>query len=166
MERCAWEESRNREKAKSRKEENFLSFRPFVLSCFRDLCGKSAWLAVGIYIYASVASAEPPHASYIFPAGGQRGTAVQFKVGGHYLHERCAWEMLGVGVTVPADLARTETMWFDGPLIRQPASQQAEDYPQDYAGTAQIAADASLGRRWWRCTSAQGVTAPLPFVVG
>ena len=29
--------------------------------------------------------------------------------------------------------ARTETIWFEGPLIKQPASQQAEDYPQDYA---------------------------------
>src|SRR4030095_185592 len=104
------------------------------------------------------AHAEPPHASYIFPAGGQRGTAVSVKVGGHFLHDQCDWEVLGQGVTASNRLTRGETLWFEGPLIRQPASQQAEDYPQDYTGRVQIAADAALGNRWWRCTSAQGVT--------
>ncbi|MCI0358970.1 MAG: hypothetical protein L0211_10870 [Planctomycetaceae bacterium] len=119
-----------------------------------------AWLA------ALSAHAEPPHASYIFPAGGQRGTTASIKVGGHFLHDQCAWEMLGPGVTAAGHLTRGETLWFEGPLIRQPASQQAEDYPRDYAGQVQVAADAPLGKRWWRCTSAQGVTSPLVFVVG
>jgi len=121
---------------------------------------------LAILFAAASVRAEPPHASYIFPAGGQRGTTVNVKVGGHYLHDRCTWEMLGRGVTVPSELTRTETLWFEGPLIKQPASQQAEDYPQDYSGHVQIAADAMLGSQWWRCTSAQGVTSPLPFVIG
>ena len=128
----------------------------------------SRWSLVAVLAgaLAAAARAEPPHASYIFPAGGQRGTTVKFKVGGHFLHERCPFELLGPGIAGPSELARSETTWFEGPLIRQPASQQAEDYPQDYAGEVAIAADASLGRRWWRCWNAQGVTAPLPFVVG
>src|SRR6187401_2393695 len=89
--------------------------------------------------------ADPPHASYIFPAGGQRGTTVNVKVGGHYLHEKAAFEMLGSGVTAPAELTRSETTWFEGPLIRQPASQASEDYPQDYVGQIAIAADAASG---------------------
>lgn len=118
------------------------------------------------WLVALVARAEPPHASYIFPAGGQRGATTSVKVGGHFLHDQCDWEMLGPGVTAFSRLTRGETLWFEGPLIRQPASQQAEDYPQDYTGQVQIAADAPLGNRWWRCTSAQGVTSPLAFVVG
>jgi len=110
--------------------------------------------------------ADPPHASYIFPAGGQRGTTVNVRVGGHFLHERAVFEMLGSGITAPAELIRGETIWFEGPLIRQPASQASEDYPQDYAGQIAIAADAANGQRWWRCWNAQGVTAALPFVVG
>jgi hypothetical protein len=110
--------------------------------------------------------ADPPHASYIFPAGGQRGTTVNIKVGGHFLHDRAAFEMLGPGVTAPGELVRGETIWFEGPLIRQPASQASEDYPQDYAGQVAIAADAPKGMRWWRCWNAQGVTTSLPFVVG
>src|SRR5262245_39607703 len=117
------------------------------------LAGASAW-------------GEPPHVSYIFPAGGQRGTKVNVRVGGHFLHERANFEMLGEGVTVPAEICRTETIWFEGPLIKIPASQAAEDYPQDFAAEISLAADAKLGNRWWRCWNAQGVTPPLPFVVG
>jgi hypothetical protein len=124
-------------------------------------------LAVVVALGAAASvSADPPHASYVFPAGGQRGTTVNVKVGGHFLHERAAFEMLGPGVTAPGELVRGETIWFEGPLIRQPASQAAEDYPQDYAGQIAIAADAAPGLRWWRCWNAQGVTAALPFVVG
>src|SRR5688500_11756333 len=125
-------------------------------------------LAAGVAVlaFAALVRAEPPHASYIFPAGGQRGTTVSVKVGGHFLHEKAPFEMLGEGVTAPSELVRGETIWFEGPLIKQPASQASEDYPQDYAGEIAIAADAPLGSRWWRCWNAQGVTSPLPFVLG
>lgn len=119
-----------------------------------------------LVVATSLVHAEPPHASYIFPAGGQRGTKVQARVGGHFLHERANFELLGAGVAAPAEIHRTETIWFEGPLIRQPASQQSEDYPQDYAAEVAIAAESPLGMRWWRCWNAQGVTPPLPFIVG
>jgi hypothetical protein len=32
-------------------------------------------------------SANPPVASYIYPAGGQRGTTVKVRVGGLFLYE-------------------------------------------------------------------------------
>ena len=119
-----------------------------------------------VLLLASTAHAEPPSASYIFPAGGQRGTTVQVKVGGHYLHDQANFEILGPGVSGPAVIRRTETLWFEGPLIRQPASQQAEDYPQDYAAEIAVAADASLGTRYWRVWNAQGITPALKFIVG
>ncbi len=45
--------------------------------------------------------ANPPVASYIFPAGGQRGTHVAVRVGGLFLHGECGFEMLGGGVSAP-----------------------------------------------------------------
>ena len=59
--------------------------------------------------------ADNPSVSYIFPAGGQRGTTVNFRIGGHYLHNDCPFEMLGEGVTAVDRLTRAaETTWFEG----------------------------------------------------
>jgi hypothetical protein len=110
--------------------------------------------------------AEPPVASYIFPAGGQRGTTVNVRVGGFFLHSRCGFEMLGPSVEASRELRRTRTVWFEGPLLPVPESQQQEDYPQDMAGQVRIAADAPPGGRFWRTWTAQGATSALRFVVG
>lgn len=123
-------------------------------------------ICVVVNVLAMPALAEPPHVSYIFPAGGQRGTEVSFKVGGHYLHEGCPFEMTGPGVSASARIERTETVWFEGPLIPQPASQRKEDYPKDYLGAVKIAKDAPLGVRRWRVNTSQGVTSRMKFVVG
>ena len=117
-------------------------------------------------VLAMSAFAESPHVSYIFPAGGQRGTEVSYKVGGHYLHEGCPFEMTGPGVSASARIERTKTVWFEGPLIPQPASQRKEDYPNDYLGLVKIAKGAPLGFRRWRVNTSQGVTSRMKFVVG
>ena len=59
--------------------------------------------------------ADAPVASYLFPAGGQRGTTVKVRVGGLNLHDRCGWELLGPGLTASKNLKRTSTRWFEGP---------------------------------------------------
>jgi hypothetical protein len=110
--------------------------------------------------------ADTPSVSYIFPAGGQRGTAVLFRVGGHFLHEECPFEMQGPGIEAAPTIRRTDTIWFEGPVIPLPDSQQKEDYPKDQAGSVKIAADAPLGVRHWRTWTSQGATASLKFVVG
>jgi hypothetical protein len=110
--------------------------------------------------------ANPPVASYIFPAGGQRGTAVPVRVGGLFLHGQCGFEMLGPGVRAPATLKGMPTRWFEGPLLPLPASQQAEDYPKDMAAEIKIAPDAAPGVRHWRLWTSQGATPALRFVVG
>ena len=117
-------------------------------------------------VLAMSAFAESPHVSYIFPAGGQRGAEVSYKVGGHYLHEGCPFEMIGPGVSASARIERTKTVWFEGPLIPQPASQRKEDYPNDYLGSVKIAKGAPLGFRRWRVNTSQGVTSRMKFVVG
>jgi hypothetical protein len=102
----------------------------------------------------------------MFPAGGQRGTTVNIKVGGLFLHQSCGFEMLGPGVQFPKELKRIPTVWFEGPLLPLPESQRAEDYPKDMAGQIQIAKDAPLGLRTWRLWTSQGATPSMKFVVG
>jgi hypothetical protein len=110
--------------------------------------------------------ADPPVASYIFPAGGQRGTAVPVRVGGLNLHSRCGFELHGPGVEAGQSLKSMRTIWFEGPILPLPESQQQEDYPKDMAGTIRIAADAVPGPRVGRLWTAQGAASGLAFVVG
>ncbi|MCE9524445.1 MAG: hypothetical protein K8R36_00155 [Planctomycetales bacterium] len=59
---------------------------------------------VGLLLLLAIpaaALAEPPSASYIFPAGGSRGTKVSFRVGGMFLYDKAPLEMLGLGKTMP-----------------------------------------------------------------
>jgi len=110
--------------------------------------------------------AEPPGVSYIFPAGGQRGSDVAVRVGGFYFHGRTEFKMTGSGITVSPGLKGADTIWFEGPLIFQPNSQRKEDYPKDHLGKIVIAKDAPLGIRRWHCTTSQGTTPSMHFVIG
>lgn len=110
--------------------------------------------------------AEEPSVSYIFPAGGQRGKTVHFKVGGHYLLGEASFEMIGDGVKANPIIHETNTVWFEGPIVPLPASQQLEDYPKDHAGAVQISPDAEIGERYWRVWTSQGATPSRPFVIG
>ncbi|MCA9041093.1 MAG: PPC domain-containing protein [Planctomycetaceae bacterium] len=118
------------------------------------------------FFLTSSLRAEPPSASYIFPAGGQRGTKVDFKVGGHYLYDQANFEMQGAGISAPDRVQQTETLFFQGPFVPKPLSQQAEDYPRDYAGAVTIEADAAPGLRRWQVWNSQGITPFMPFVIG
>jgi hypothetical protein len=115
---------------------------------------------------ARPASAEPPVASYIFPAGGQRGTTIAIRVGGLYLNDACNLDLLGEGVSASKRIAATKSIWFEGPLLYPPLSQQPEVYPKDFAGSVRIASSAVEGVRYWRVSTSQGTTALKKFVVG
>jgi Bacterial pre-peptidase C-terminal domain len=117
-------------------------------------------------VLCSEASANPPVASYLFPAGGQRGTTVKVRVGGLFLYNHCGFEMLGPGVQAPARIERMPPLFFEGPLLPLPDSQQAEDYPRDLGATIRIAPDAPLGVRRARVWTAEGAASGLQFVVG
>lgn len=110
--------------------------------------------------------ADEPAALYIFPAGGQRGTTVDVRIGGMNLHDECPLHWHGAGITAPATIRRTETTFFEGPVIPMPESQQAENYPADYAARLVIAADAAIGVQRWRVSTSQGVTPSGRFVIG
>ncbi len=114
----------------------------------------------------SFVRADEPAVLYAFPAGGQRGTKVTSRIGGMHLSESAPLHMQAVGVKAEPRVQRIEKVWFEGPVIPIPESQRAEDYPSDYAATFTISADATPGCRWWRVSTAQGVTASQRFVVG
>ncbi len=123
-------------------------------------------LLAGSVICVSTAFARPPHVSYIYPAGAQRGTTVDIKVGGHYLHDAANFTVDGVGIEASPKITKGSTRWFEGPVIPQPPSQRTEDYPVDYDGTLKVAADAPFGLREWSVATAQGATVPMKFVIG
>lgn len=113
------------------------------------------------------AAADPPDALAIFPLGGQAGTTVDVRIGGMHLFDECPLALDAAdGLVAPATIRRTERVWFEGPVIPKPESQQAENYPSDYAARFTIAADARPGTRWWRVSTSQGVTPSRRFVVG
>ena len=113
-----------------------------------------------------LAWADEPVASYIFPAGGQRGTKCAVRVGGLNLHKGCGIDLLGPGLRAISPLARVPNTWFEGPVIPLPDSQLAEDYPQDYATDFEIASDAPLGTSFWRLSNSQGITPARRFIIG
>lgn len=110
--------------------------------------------------------ANPPIASYIFPAGAQRGTSVDARVGGLFLHERCGFEITGKGINASHDLMPARKVWFEGTVLPLPDSQRQEDYPSDMSGKVTVAMDATLGYRRVRLSTSQGGASGPVFVVG
>lgn len=123
---------------------------------------------LGACVLAAAAAvyADAPSVSYIFPAGGQRGTTVKFRVGGHYLHGSAHFDLRAAGLTASERVVEVPTRWFEGPLVVKPDSQAAENYPRDHAGEVTINFDAPLGDVVWRVWTSQGATAGRPFVIG
>lgn len=127
----------------------------------------STLFSVWMVIVTEVALADAPTAVYLFPAGGQRGTDVQFRLGGYDLHDGCPLEMVGSGLSpAPRVKPADRTRWFEGPVIPLPDSQAQESYPRDHVGQVSIAADASLGYCKARVWNSQGVSNWLNFIVG
>ena len=126
-----------------------------------SLCALCAFV-----VNSSPLCANPPTVSYVFPAGAQRGTSVDVRVGGLFLHDKPAFEVTGPGVTASPHLTPTKRVWFEGPLIPIPESQQQEDYPADMRGKVTLASDAPVGARRVRAFTAQGGASGPVFVVG
>jgi hypothetical protein len=126
-----------------------------------------AWLfsLAVLFCLSGSLHANPPVASYIFPAGGQRGTTVPVRVGGLFLHDECDFEV-GGGLKASRTLRPAPRLWFEGPLLPLPESQQQQDYPAEMAGTVILPRDAPLGPVRGRVFTAQGGAGGLVFMVG
>lgn len=113
------------------------------------------------------ARAEQPGVSYVFPAGAQRGTTVDVRIGGFYLFDEAPIKFFDDQVTAPPSISRMPaTLWFEGPRIAMPASQAKEDYPVDNSASFKVAEDATLGTHYWQVWTSQGIVPAQPFVVG
>jgi hypothetical protein len=126
-------------------------------------------IAVGFcisLISVSPLRADAPVGTYLFPAGGQRGTVVDILAGGLFLNKSCNFEIVGPGVSGPSIVRRVNGPAFEGPILPLPESQRQEDYPRSMAASIKIAADAPTGNRHVRLWTSQGVTLPMAFVVG
>lgn len=123
-------------------------------------------LALIFVALPSMADANPPTLSYLFPSGGQRGKDVQVRVGGLFLHSNSQFEILGPGVSLQAPLKRIPFLWFDGPLLTLTESQQAEDYPKELATFVRIDKDAPLSKRLARVWNSEGVHGGWKFELG
>jgi hypothetical protein len=122
-------------------------------------------LAFAVFlVFAPFASAAPPVLSYLFPAGGQRGTTVPLRVGGLFLHDRSHFEIDGLKHT--SELKPLPRIWFEGPILPLPESQQSEDYPVDRGTKLEIAKDAPRGPHRARVWTSQGANSGPAFVVG
>jgi hypothetical protein len=126
----------------------------------------AALLAAPFLLAIPTAKAERPVAVYAFPAGGQRGADVAVRVGGLFFHGEAGFTVSGPGVSADPVAREIPRVWFEGPMIYQPASQRSEDYPRDHAAVIRIDSAAVPGIRRWHCRTSQGVTASLPFIVG
>ena len=82
-----------------------------------------------------------PKIEFLFPAGAQRGTAVNVQFGGEYMPEGCRLFTVGAGLAV-----------------------QSVDGSSAYRFT--VASDAAAGPREIRLSATQGASAPFPFLIG
>jgi hypothetical protein len=123
-------------------------------------------MTAAAFVLALAALADDPATSYIFPAGGQRGTTVDCRVGGLNLSGECGFRVLGAGLDAPATIRSMPTLILPGPHYQNPIAQQPFDYPQDLAAQIRISADAVPGVRYWYCTTSEGATQLRSFVVG
>jgi hypothetical protein len=91
---------------------------------------------------------------------------VPVRIGGLFLHGQCEFELSGRGVSASPRLRAAKRLWFEGPLLPLPESQQQEDYPADLSGTVTLAKDAPLGPVRGRVFTSQGGAGGPVFVVG
>jgi hypothetical protein len=144
-------------------------------------------------IPAATAQQNPPHLAYAYPAGAQRGTTLQVKLGGQFLNGATKVYVSGSGVLAKAiDYARpmnpmqaTQLREKLLELQKLPASPEVQKEMTDLrlklatfnrgvspvlaeTATLQVtlAPDAELGRRVLRLATPQGLSNPLVFMVG
>lgn len=121
----------------------------------------SVWVATSVH-----GQTVEPKLSYVFPAGAQRGTEVDVRVGGLHFFEYAKLEILGDGVSGPTRVMATDTLRFNRRVTPQSYFGQELEFPRDYAAKFRVAADAAMGLRYIRAWTSQGAAGPIRFVVG
>lgn len=112
------------------------------------------------------ARAENPVSFYVFPAGGQKGTEVEFRVGGAFFHGGAEFHIAGEGLAANPRVEETETIRFNQALLHEPLSSRGEVYPTDHLGKIKIGPNVAPGGYAWHCQTVQGLTELKKFIVG
>jgi hypothetical protein len=86
-------------------------------------------------------------------------------VGGEFLPPYTRFRLVGEGVSAPPELVERATGNYEPSPRRKPGGTHI-NYPREWKSTITIAADAPLGQKLWRVSSARGGTGGRPFVVG
>ncbi len=106
-----------------------------------------------------------PASTHIFPAGGRRGAIVPVRVGGEFLAPYTRFRLFGDGISCQGELVERATGNYEPSPRRKPGGTPI-NYPREWQAEVAIAADAPLGQKLWRVSSARGGTGGRPFVVG
>ncbi len=105
------------------------------------LCSLIRFILIGYLLAGSVSAQTAPEIEYLFPAGAQRGTRAEIRLGGKFMPGPCGLVVTGVGIT-------SETATVSDRLA------------------VTIAPDAPLRPAEVRIFAAQGGSPPFPFVIG
>jgi hypothetical protein len=128
-------------------------------------------LSLSLIVLLLVASASAqqvpidPASTHIFPAGGRRGSTVSVRVGGQCLPPGCRVQWLGAGIKSPDTLGLAAEGHYE-PSPRRDPRETPMAHAKEWSSPVEIAADAPLGQKLWRLSSARGGTSARAFVVG
>jgi hypothetical protein len=90
---------------------------------------------------------------------------VPVRVGGEFLPPYTRFRLFGEGVAAPPELVEKVAATYEPSLRRKPGGSPIT-YPREWKSEITIAADAPLGQKLWRVSSARGGAGGRPFVVG
>ena len=138
--------------------------RPHRITCLA--LGVAVSLLTAPHAVAQPKPGYSPSSTHIFPAGGQRGTTVQVRVGTECTPGGTEFLVYGQGVQAGARLDTRLPRHLGEPDPRRKPTEVPITYPREWKQEIRIADDAPLGQALWRISCAQGGTATRPFLVG
>lgn len=116
-------------------------------------------------VWAQPVPSREPASSHIFPAGGRRGTTVRVRLGTQCFPPLSRWSLDAEGAQVAAMLKDEAHPRYE-PSARRDPTETPVEYCREWESAVEIAADAELGARLWRVTSARGGSGRRPFIIG
>ncbi len=125
-------------------------------------------LAVLSLSRSAIAQPKPgylPSSTHIFPAGAQRGTAVNVLVGAECTPPGTELLFHGEGIRSSQKLER-EVINAGEPSPRRLPTITPITYPREWQANVSVAESAEPGVVYWRLHSAQGGTGSRPFIIG
>ena len=117
---------------------------------------------------SAIAQPKPgylPSSTHIFPAGAQRGTAVNVLVGAECTPPGTELLFHGEGIRSSQKLER-EVINAGEPSPRRLPTITPITYPREWQANVSVAESAEPGVVYWRLHSAQGGTGSRPFIIG